>query len=188
MNGTGTGNGNGTAPAPSGSERRSRLRRYQAQLLERMHEAQAGSAAGRELGVQFGGSSCLLDLTQIGEIVPRQALSAVPLAQDWYLGLANIRGQLTGVIDFARYLGDPATLQTADSRIVTFAPTLDFNCALLGARVLGLRKLGDLAPVPLAGGVPPWCVQQFHDQDGKLWSRLDLAVLVREDRFLQVGL
>ena len=174
--------GNGT-----GSERRSRLRRYQAQLLERMHDAQSGNAAGRELGVQFGGSRCLLDLTQIGEIVPWQAPSPVPLAQDWYLGLSNIRGQLTGIIDFARYLGDPATAPAADSRVITFASGLGFNCALLGARVLGLRKLGDLTPVPLADGVPPWCVQQFHGEDGKLWSRLDLAVLVREDRFLQVG-
>ena len=51
---------------PSGAERRSRLRRYQAQLLERMHDAQSGAAAaGRELGVQFGASRCLLDLTPV---------------------------------------------------------------------------------------------------------------------------
>jgi len=31
-------------------------------------------------------------------------------------------------------------------------------------------------------------VQQFLDQEGQLWSRLDLALLVREERFLQVGL
>jgi twitching motility protein PilI len=176
-------------PAPTGAERRSRLRRYQAQLLERMHDAQSGiAAAGRELGVQFGASRCLLDLTQIGEIVPWQPVSAVPLARDWYLGLANIRGQLTGVVDFARYLDYAATPPAADSRIITLAPGLGLNCALLGARVLGLRKLDDMMPAPLADDVPSWCVQQFLDQEGQLWSRLDLALLVQEERFLQVGL
>lgn len=179
----------GPGSAPSNAERRSRLRRYQAQLLERMHDAQSGAAAsGRELGVQFGASRCLLDLTQIGEIVPWQPPSPVPMARDWYLGLANIRGNLTGIIDFARYLDYVPTPPGADSRIVTFAPVLGFNCALLAARVLGLRRLNEMSEQTLADNVQPWCVQQFLDQEGQLWTRLDLAQLVLEERFLQVGL
>jgi twitching motility protein PilI len=179
----------GPGSAPSNAERRSRLRRYQAQLLERMHDAQSGAAAsGRELGVQFGASRCLLDLTQIGEIVPWQPPSPVPMARDWYLGLANIRGNLTGIIDFARYLDYAPTPPGADSRIVTFAPVLGFNCALLAARVLGLRRLDEMSEQTLADNVQPWCVQQFLDQEGQLWTRLDLAQLVLEERFLQVGL
>jgi twitching motility protein PilI len=179
----------GPGSVPSNAERRSRLRRYQAQLLERMHDAQSGAAAsGRELGVQFGASRCLLDLTQIGEIVPWQPPSPVPMARDWYLGLANIRGNLTGIIDFARYLDYAPTPPGADSRIITFAPGLGFNCALLAARVLGLRRLDELSEQTLAENVQPWCVQQFLDQEGQLWTRLDLAQLVLEERFLQVGL
>jgi twitching motility protein PilI len=65
---------------PKGAERRSRLRRYQAQLLERMHAAQSGAvAAGRQLGVQMGAVRCLLDLTQVSEIVPLQPVTPVPL-------------------------------------------------------------------------------------------------------------
>lgn len=179
----------GPGTAPSNAERRSRLRRYQAQLLERMHDAQSGAvASGRELGVQFGASRCLLDLTQIGEIVPWQPVSPVPLARDWYLGLANIRGNLTGIIDFARYLDYAPTPPGADSRIVTFAPGLGFNCALLAARVLGLRRLDEMSEQTMGDDVQPWCVQQFLDQQGQLWTRLDLAQLVLEERFLQVGL
>ncbi|MBV8123433.1 MAG: chemotaxis protein CheW, partial [Paucibacter sp.] len=58
---------------PPAGERRSRLRQYQVQLLERMQAAKTGAAAaGRELGVVLGGQRCLLDLTQISEIVPLQ--------------------------------------------------------------------------------------------------------------------
>ena len=179
-------------PSPSaGPERRSRLRQYQVQLLERMQAAKTGGAVGaRELGVLIGGRLCLLDLTQISEIVPLQPVSPVPLAQPWYLGLANIRGNLTGVIDMARYQ-DQAAGETppAERRLITFAPGLGFNCALLAERVLGLRKLSDMeaADAP-SDGAPLWRKQQFQDGEGQAWIRIDLAQLVREARFSQVGL
>jgi twitching motility protein PilI len=179
-------------PNPSaGPERRSRLRQYQVQLLERMQAAKTGAAvSGRELGVQIGGRLCLLDLTQISEIVPLQPVTTVPLAQDWYLGLANIRGSLTGVIDMARYQAqDAGGTPAAERRLITFAPGLGFNCALLAERVLGLRKLSDMeaAETP-ADGAPLWRSQHFNDAEGRQWTRIDLAQLVRESRFLQVGL
>ena len=180
-------------PIPSaGTERRSRLRQYQVQLLERMQAAKTGAAVGgRELGVLIGGRLCLLDLTQISEIVPLQPVTQVPLAQPWYLGLANIRGNLTGVIDMERYQGRGAgDGAAADRRMITFASALGFNCALLAERVLGLRNLGDMEPVAdaSADAAPPWGNQQFRDGEGQQWTRIDLAQLVRESRFPQVGL
>jgi twitching motility protein PilI len=170
-------------------ERRSRLRQYQVQLLERMQAARGDAAAGRELGVVIGGRPCLLDLTQISEIVPPQAATPVPLTQDWYLGLANIRGNLTGVIDLARYLEQPAADAAASSalRWITFGPGLGFNCALQAERVLGLRRLTEMTAVQASDG-PAWCNQHFADGDGRQWTRIDLAQLVREPRFSQVGL
>ena len=175
--------------APTGAERRSRLRQYQVTLLERMQAARAGTGnAGRELGVLLGGRRCLLDLTQVGEIVPFQAVTAVPLAQDWYRGLANIRGNLVGVVDLARYMGEPGTPPGPDSRLVTFAGQLGFNCAILAGRVLGLRNLEEMAAQPSDHALPAWGSQQFLDRESQLWTRLDLGELVREARFLQVGL
>ncbi|MCU6496535.1 chemotaxis protein CheW [Rugamonas sp. A1-17] len=180
-----------TPSTPAGPERRSRLRQYQVQLLERMQAAKTGAAAGgRELGVLIGGRLCLLDLTQISEIVPLQPVTPVPLAQDWYQGLANIRGNLTGVIDLARYQGLAAgDAAAAERRLITFAPTLGFNCALLAERVLGLRKLADMQALEApADAGPEWSRQHYTDGEGQQWTRVDLAQLVRESRFLQVGL
>lgn len=175
--------------APSGAERRSRLRQYQVTLLERMQAAKAGTGnAGRELGVLLGGRRCLLDLTQVGEIVPFQAVTAVPLSQDWYRGLANIRGNLVGVIDLARYMGEAGSQPGPDSRLVTFATHLGFNCAILAGRVLGLRNLDEMVEQATDSGQPAWGSQQFNDREGQQWTRLDLAELVREARFLQIGL
>lgn len=192
----------GAAPA---GERRSSLRQYQVQLLERMQAAKSGAAAGvRELGVEIRGRHYLLELTQIGEIVTAQAISPVPLARPWYLGLANIRGDLTGVIDLARYLGQPgaaagpvgAALSAAVSaapserRLITFSPKLGFNCALLADRVLGLRTSSEMQAVAAAASsaaAPAWAGRQFDDAEHQRWTLLDLAQLVREPRFALVG-
>jgi twitching motility protein PilI len=169
-------------PAPARLDpagRRNRLRQYQVQLLERMQAARgdAGKRAG-ELGVLIGEQRFLLDLTQAGEILPYSAVVAVPLTQPWYLGLANLRGSLVGVIDYARYTGRGATAVGPDSRIVTFAGGLGFNCGLLVSRVVGLRHAGDME---LVG-------ERLRDVDAKEWAPLDLAALCKEQRFLHIGL
>ena len=170
----------------SGAEgaRRTRLREYQEQLLERMQAARSGSGAPiQQLGMQVGGVRYLLDLLEAGEIVPIVPLTRVPLTQPWYLGLANVRGTLVGVIDLARYLGEepaPAAASPAAApglRLVTFAPGLGFNCALLAERVFGLRQASAMQREGEA----------LRDAEGLLWTPLSLAALVREERFLHVA-
>ncbi|QBE64477.1 chemotaxis protein CheW [Pseudoduganella lutea] len=173
-------------------ERRSRLRQYQVQLLERMQAAQgAGTAAARELGVLVGARHCLLDLTQVGEIVPFQSATPVPLTQPWYLGLANVRGTLVGVVDLAAYLGDHfgdnAQAVGTEARLLTFAAGIGLPCALLAHRVLGLRRLADMHADGSDAAAPGWCAERHVDSEGQPWTRLDLALLAREAGFLQVG-
>ncbi len=161
------------------SGRRSRLRQYQVQLLERMQAARVdtGMRAG-ELGVQIGERRYLLDLTQAGEIVPFAGVVPVPLTRPWYLGLANLRGNLVGVIDYARYIDAGSTSIGPDSRIVTFSGALGFNCALLVSRVVGLRHGADMEKVG----------ERLRDVDANEWQALDLAALCQDPRFLHIGL
>jgi twitching motility protein PilI len=161
------------------SARRTRLRQYQQQLLERMQAART-SSGGRvhQLGIEIGGERYLVDLLEAGAIVPVPALTRVPLTQPWYLGLANIRGSLLGVIDLARYLGGPATALQSAARIITLAPGLGMPCGLLATRVVGLRQAAEMQPEG----------EHLLDADGQAWTSLPLAALVKEQRFLQVGL
>jgi twitching motility protein PilI len=168
-------------PAADPAARRTRLRQYQEQLLERMQAARTSKGgAAHQLGVEIGGARYLLDLLEAGEIVPLPALAAVPLTQPWYLGLANVRGQLVGVVDLARYLGQDAAAAPASSaqRLITFGPALGFPCALLVARVYGLRHAADMRPEQ----------GRLVDADGHAWTPLALSALAREERFLQVAL
>lgn len=167
-----------SALAPQ-TNRRTRLRDYQAQLLERMQAAQSGAAeAHHQLGVAIGAQRYLLELTEAGEIVTPAQLAGVPLTQPWYLGLANVRGSLLGVIDLARYLDGDASAAGPDARLVSLAPRLGFNCALLVTRVYGLRRAGAMRQDGAS----------LLDGEGQAWTPLSLAALVREERFLHVAL
>lgn len=167
------------ADGQKSAARRARLRQYQEQLLERMQAARTSSGArAHQLGVEIGGARYLLDLVEAGEIVPLPPLAPVPLTQPWYLGLANVRGNLLGVVDLARYLDpDAGTAPAAGTRLVTFAAALGFPCALLVGRVVGLRHAADMTGVD-------GCLR---DADGLEWTPLSLAALAREERFLQVA-
>lgn len=176
--------GTGGSAAGANAARRTRLRQYQEQLLERMLAARTSSGAhAHQLGIEIGGKRYLLDLLEAGEIVPLPAVAPVPLTQAWYLGLANVRGNLVGVIDLARYLEQKGAPPAGNPRLVTFAAGLGFPCALLVDRVVGLRQAADMTPADMT---PEG--SSLRDADGREWIPLSLAGLVREERFLQIGL
>ncbi|MGN6389213.1 MAG: chemotaxis protein CheW [Burkholderiaceae bacterium] len=177
------------ATRPNTLTRRSRLREFQTQLLERMQAVRTGGAPGTSLlGVLIGQTRWLLDLRQAGEIVSAGTITPVPLTHPWYLGLTSIRGNLVGVVDFARFQGEAPLAVDKDSRIVAFSPALAFNGGLLVSRVLGLRGIQDMQPADHADAAPEWSPRAFLDRDGNRWAELDLSKVMQDQRFLQIGL
>lgn len=178
---------------PDSGVRRTRLREFQAQLVERMQAAQRGGYIQQsQLGIMIGQTRYLLDLREAGEIVSAGAMTRVPLTRDWYVGLSNIRGSLTSVVDLPRFEGRESTGLDTSCRIVAFAPGLAFNGGLLVSQVFGLRNVAEMEALPpdaaeLQGG-KPWVSQKYRDRDGNVWSELSLAMLVQDQDFLQIGL
>ena len=169
----------GAADRPEDAARRTRLRAYQEELLERMQAAKSGNGERvQQLGLGIAGTRWLLDLTEAGEIVPGGPFTPVPLTRPWYLGLVNVRGALLGVIDLARYLDQDAPAAAGPGRLVTFSPALGFNCALRVDQVYGLRQAGAMERDGDA----------LRDPEGNTWKPLSLAALVREERFLHVAI
>jgi len=173
---------------PDGSARRTRLREFQSQLVERMQAARTGvDTRVSQLGVVIGQRRWLLSLQEAGEIVSVGSITKVPLTHDWYLGLTNIRGNLISVIDFSQFQGQGSSVIDKECRIVAFAPSLSFNCGLLVTRVLGLRNIADMEPKVDPGSVP-WSSKHYVDRDSQVWSELNLSMVVQDPQFLQVGL
>ncbi|MBI1889969.1 MAG: chemotaxis protein CheW [Burkholderiales bacterium] len=155
-----------------------------------MQAARAGASTHvSQLGVLIGANRYLLDLREAGEIMSVGAVTKVPLTQDWFLGLANVRGTLISVVDLARFQGQGVTPVDRESRIVVFAPTLSFNCGLLVSRVLGLRNVSEMQVQESgADGTASWVAHQYVDRDSNVWTELNLSLIVQDQQFLQVGL
>ena len=162
------------------------LREFQAHLAERLAGASGQSAAGL-LGVQSGGDFWLLKLSDSGEIVPLSPLTGVPLTRPWFSGIANIRGNLYSVVDFAAFRGGEPTPQNAGSRLLLIGTRYGCNAALLVTRLLGLRNIDDLQPAPADSDAAPWAVEAYTDNAGRRWKMLDVRRLLDDERFMEIG-
>ncbi|MBI1906756.1 MAG: chemotaxis protein CheW [Rhodocyclales bacterium] len=161
--------------------RRINLREFQQDLIDRM---QAKGRTGDQistLGVQIAGQNWVVDMHDLGGIAPLPQLAAAPLAKPWFLGMINVRGALYGVTDLAAYRQQGKASGAAANRVLLVAERHEFNAALLVERVLGLRNARTWERSEAGGEV------QYRDEQGNTWNRLDVAGLLGQPEFLQIG-
>lgn len=164
------------------------LRTFQQELATRLAAKTAAQVESSRLGLACAGEQWLIRLGDAGEVVALPPVADVPLTKPWFRGLANIRGNLYSVIDFAGFLGRGNVTQATHNRLVLFGPrTGELRAGLVVARVLGLRNLAELAPAAPPADTPPWFAQRWIDASGGAWQEIDLARLARDPAFLQVG-
>jgi twitching motility protein PilI len=120
----------------------------------------------------------------------------VPHSQPWFLGVANLRGQLHGVVDLPAFLGlaRPVARWSQEQgareagRLVAMNSSLQLNAALVVDRLLGLRSPSDMAAssTPSSPDTPHFIGQQVVDDKGRAWYELDLAALTADEAFLKI--
>ena len=165
---------------------RTSLREFQRELAARLAEARAETAPHARLGLQAGGRSWLMRLDEAGEVLPIPAVTPVPLTRAWFLGLANVRGNLASIVDLAQFVGQPAPVPSADGRLVLFAERFGAHSGLAVERLIGLRNIHEMQ---VLGETPEhgWIRTTLQDRDGSRWWELDVAALVAHGDFLQAG-
>ena len=162
------------------------LREFQEHLAARLAGADQRSTAGL-LGIQAGTDHWLLDLSDSGEIVPLTPLTAVPLTKPWFAGIANIRGKLYSVVDFSAFQGKEATPQNSSARLLLVGTRHGSNAALLVTRMLGLRSVDVLTPVPDDPGAPGWACESYTDDHQQHWKKLNVRELLDDNDFMNIG-
>lgn len=172
------------------------LRELQTRLAERMRAARTEPRGQSWLAVECRGQGLLLPLEQAGEIFALSTLLRVPHTQPWFVGVANLRGRLHGVVDLARFvnLADrPLEAGVRDqARLVALGAPLGLNVALLVDRLAGLRAIDQLqsdAATPDGASTadrPAFAAALWRDAQGRHWQALDLAALARDVRFLSI--
>lgn len=172
--------------------KRLNLREFQQNLIDQLQAENLSAARVSTLGVQIAGQSWLVDMVDVGEVLPIPALTVVPFVKPWFRGVANIRGNLYGVVDVATYLqmaaspfaasgGSGQASGSIDNRILLVANRYVFNVALLVDNVLGLRDAREWKQSEVDGQI------EYQDEQGAVWHKLDVTALLGQDEFLQIG-
>lgn len=170
------------------------LRELQTRLAERMREARTEPRAATWLAVESAGIGFLMPLVDAGEIFPLGAVLPVPHTVSWFVGVANLRGGLHGVVDLAGFLGlrkgavpGPVDGARDQSRVIALGGALETNCALLVERLSGLRNREQMKALPRpAQALPAFAGTQYRDEGGRVWLELNLAALAGDEAFLKI--
>lgn len=173
---------------------REALRELQSRLAERLQAARTDTRTAAWLAVECAGHGLLVPLTSAGEIFPAGALLPVPHTKPWFLGVANLRGGLHGVVDLALFLGLRDRLaadaaQHEQARLLAFNPGLGSQCAVRVDRLAGLRSSAQMRAEPPDGRRRPGFAAggRWRDAEGRVWQEIDLAALARHDAFLAIA-
>ncbi len=175
---------------------REALRDLQARLAKRLNHEGTDAQAATWLAFECMGQGVVVALPAAGEIFPLSPPLPVPHTKPWFLGVANLRGQLHGVVDLAGFLGlrTPLTLdqlrepQRASARLLAFNPTLGSHCAVLVDRLAGLRNANQLHKAPgQDDDRPGFAPALWEDADGRSWQELDLSLLARHEQYLAIA-
>jgi twitching motility protein PilI len=171
---------------------RDALRDLQSRLAERLQLARTEARPMSWLAVECAGAGLLVPLAGAGEIFAVGQLLPVPHTQPWFVGVANLRGGLHGVVDLAVFLGLRQThmpeAAREQSRLLALNASLGAHSALFIDRLAGLRSGEQLvAEAPDEVDRPPFARGRWRDAEGRVWQEIDLAALARNDQFLAIA-
>jgi twitching motility protein PilI len=173
---------------------RQALRELQTRLAARLQQARTEGVAAGWLAVEVSGKRFLLPLAQSGEIFPVTSVQKVPYTQNWFMGVANLRGGLFGIVDLASFVSGTAIQRAFDgsireqARLIALNSALEVNCAILIDRLSGLRGVTDFVSRDAApDDSPAFMSAQYVDKSGQSWVELDLQQLAGSPEFLGIA-
>jgi len=177
---------------------RDALRELQSRLAARLQAAQAEGPSIAWLAVHAGAGRYLMPLAQSGEIFPWSPVQPVPYTRPWFWGVANLRGNLSGVVDLAAFLAEvwPAApalrprseLAQADCSLLALNAALDVNVALVVDRLAGLRSPeAFVSSAPPAEDAPGFFGALHTDAQGETWQEIQLLSLSQSAQFLSIS-
>ena len=128
-----------------------------------------------------------MDLSDGGEIVQASLLAPVPLTRPWFVGLANIRGNLHAVADFSMFCGGGPTARNNNARLLLVGTRHSANASLLVSRMLGLKNPEDFTEEAADPAAVAWEVARFSDTQGRIWRKLSVRALLDNHEFMNIG-
>lgn len=167
--------------------RKTSLREFQQNVAQRIRDLASQKTVASKLGFQVGTENWLVTLSDVSEVIPVPNTIPVPMTQAWFRGVANIRGKLYSVVDFAAFQGQPVIGPGMERRVILIAERLIEGSGLLVSRMLGLRNPEQFTAETGSAPERPWIKASYRDAAGTLWHEMDLSALAGNLQFLEVG-
>ncbi len=158
----------------------------------------APPAGAALLGFAAGGQRWLVDPAPDMQVIDA-AITPVPLARSWYLGLVLLGQRLIAAIDLAGIGGAEVGAPQSMERLLLLPER--WQTALRVERVYGLLDVAALnasescasasqaiSAYPATDARLPWSGAKLADADGQRWQVLDVAQLCTSPAFLQAGI
>jgi twitching motility protein PilI len=161
--------------------KRLNLREFQQNLINQLQAKDLAVERVSTFGVQIAKQNWLVEMADVDEIMPVPKLANVPFAKPWFRGVANVRGNLYGVVDMIAYQESGVATGDAENRVILVSSRFEFNVALLVDRVFGLRDARNWLHSELGGQV------EYHDEQSASWRKLDISAILEQAEFLQIG-
>jgi twitching motility protein PilI len=164
------------------------LREYQAAVAERLKDASnQGASATSMLGFVAGGENWLVELQRVSEVLPVAGVEPVPLTQDYFVGVCNVRGNLYSIIDFTQLNEKAAVKASPENRLLLLPQDTIHGAAILVTRMAGLRNPDTFKHETAPSDAKPWIQSVMRDADGQPWYWLNVAALAKNQKFLDVA-
>ena len=165
----------------------SNLREFQEAILLRLKEVatQGAAVSSSRLGVTVGGKRLLVNLNDVREVIPVPPVQSVPLTQPWFLGVANIRGNLYNITDLAQFLGMPPTAKSSNTRILLLNSETTTQAALVIGSLVGLRSIDTMKAKDSSTEEVFFNKQTYEDAENNEWLEVDIDMLVKDKDFIQ---
>ena len=162
------------------------LREFQTALSQQLQAAASRDTAGSRLGFRAGDVNWLVSLSDTEEVIPVPPIVKVPGARRWFRGMTNIRGNLYAVSDLADFMGQGATPDHADCRLLIPHHDFGVNAALLVRGTLGLKNISGYRERSDRTAPHPWIARFYADEAGGDWCDMDFGQLLGNAEFLKV--
>ncbi|MEM7053020.1 MAG: chemotaxis protein CheW, partial [Pseudomonadota bacterium] len=141
-------------------------------------------------GVVFrlGDHRLTVSITDVDEILPLTESTPVPGAQQWLMGMANVRGNLVTIVDLGWFLFGSRTPITARTRLL-LTRMQDRHLGLMVDEVFGQRHFNrqDISQETEQDNRLNGLVQHRFQQADEFWGIFRLGDLMNSARFLDAA-
>jgi len=141
------------------------------------------------IGFRIGNIHLLAPLDQVTEVLRCPDYTPVPGTRSWLRGIANIRGNLTTIVDMAEFFGKEPVFLDDRARLIVMNVE-DLNTALLVNDVFGLRHFDedeDRRDIPGLGEAVDAYMNGAFLKDNILWGVFDMHSLAASGSFQNVA-